>query len=70
MIRALSPYRKIWIVSSHCIVIRVPTGTGKPGKMKQLLQVKGKPGNFEKMSKIQGMLNESGKSQGKLQFIN
>ena len=48
---------------------RVPTGTGKPGipgKMRQLFPVREKSGNFEKMSKSQGILNESGKSQGKL----
>ena len=28
---------------------RVPTGTGKPGKMKQLFPVIEKSGNFEKM---------------------
>ena len=45
---------------------RVPTDTGKPGKMRQLFPVREKSGNFEKMSKSQGILNESGKSQGKL----
>ena len=48
---------------------RVPTGTGnpgKPGKMRQLFPVREKSGNFEKILKSQGILNESGKSQGKL----
>ena len=44
----------------------VPTDTGKPGKMRQLFPVREKSGNFEKTSKSQGILNESGKSQGKL----
>ena len=44
---------------------RVPTGTGKPGipgKMRQLFPVREKSGNFEKMSKSQGILNKSGKT--------
>ena len=46
---------------------RVPTDTGKPGKMRQLFPVREKSGNFGKKSgKSQGILNESGKSQGKL----
>ena len=47
-------------------VCRVPTGTEKPGKMRQLFPVMEKSGNFKKMSKSQGILNESGKSQGKM----
>ena len=54
-----SPYR-----------LRVPTDTGKPGKMRQLFPVREKSGNFEKILKSQGILSESGKSQGKLGFIN
>ena len=42
---------------------RVLTGTGKPGKISPS---QGKVREFEKMSKSQGILNESGKSQGKL----
>ena len=42
---------------------RVPTSTGKPGKMRQLFPVREKSGNFEeKKSKSQGILNESGKT--------
>ena len=47
-------------------VYRVPTDTGKPGKMRQLIPVMEKSGIFEKMPKSQGILNESGKSLGKL----
>ena len=47
-------------------MVRVPTDTGIPGKMRQLFPVREKSGNFEKMSKSQGILNESGKSRGKL----
>ena len=37
---------------------RVPTNTGKPGKMRQLFPVREKSGNFEKMSKSQGKVRE------------
>ena len=43
-------------------LIQVPTGTGKPGKMRQLFPVREKSGNFEAMSKSQGILNESEKN--------
>ena len=43
-------------------LIRVPTGTGIPGKMRQLFPVREKSGNFEKMSKSQGILSKSGKT--------
>ena len=59
-------FRKRLKLVSNC---RVPTGTGnpgKPGKMRQLFPVREKSGNFEKILKSQGILNESGKSQGKL----
>ena len=52
---------------------RVPTDTGKPGKpgkIRQLFPVREKSGNFEKIIKSQGILSESGKSQGKLGFMN
>ena len=49
-----------WKVLS--LVLRVPTSTGKPGKMRQLFPVREKSGNFEKKSKSQGILNESGKN--------
>ena len=39
-------------------VIRVPTDTGKPGKMRQLFPVREKSGNFEKLSKSQGKVRE------------
>ena len=35
------------------LVYRVPTRTGKPGKMRQLFPVREKSGNFAKMSKSQ-----------------
>ena len=47
-------------------MFRVPTGTGKTGKMRKLFPVMEKSGNFEKMSKSRRILNKSGKSQGKL----
>ena len=53
-----------------CDKHRVPTDTGKPGKMRQLFPVREKSGNFEKILKSQGILSESRKSQGKLGFIN
>ena len=37
---------------------RVPTDTGKPGKMRQLFPVREKSGNFEKLSKSQGKVRE------------
>ena len=41
--------------SSSC---RVPTDTGKPGKMRQLFPVREKSGNFEKTLKSQGKVRE------------
>ena len=53
-----------FVGSSRCFgYCRVPTDTGK---MRQLFPIREKSGNFEKMSKSQGILNESGKSKGKL----
>ena len=43
-------------------IFRVPTGTGKPGKMRQLFPVREKSGNFEKILKSQGILSKSGKT--------
>ena len=37
---------------------RVPTDTGKPGKMRQLFPVREKSGNFEKVLKSQGKVRE------------
>ena len=37
---------------------RVPTDTGKPGKMRQLFPVREKSGNFEKILKSQGKVRE------------
>ena len=48
---------------------RVPTHTGKagkPGKMREVFPVREKSGNFKILPKSQGILYESGKSQGKL----
>ena len=39
-------------------LFRVPTDTGKPGKMRQLFPVREKSGNFEKMSESQGKVRE------------
>ena len=64
----LESYQALCQVESNSY--RVPTDTGKPGKMRQLFPVREKSGNFENVSKSQGILNESGKSQGKLSFIN
>ena len=49
---------------------RVPTDTGKPGKMRQLFPVRKSQGIWKKILKSQGILSESGKSQGKLGFTN
>ena len=46
------------VVSGLCTGIRVLTGSGKHGKMRQLFPVRKKSGNFEKMSKSQGILSE------------
>ena len=45
---------------------RVPTHTGKPGKRREVFPVREKSGNFKILPKSQGILYESGKSQGKL----
>ena len=45
---------------------RVPTHTGKPGKMREVFPVREKSGNFKIIPKSQGILYESGKSQGNL----
>ena len=42
----------------YMICFRVPTDTGKPGKMRQLFPVREKSGNFGKKSKSQGKVRE------------
>ena len=48
--------------SSGKVICRVPTDTGKPGKMRQVFPVREKLKNFEKMSKSQGISYESKKT--------
>ena len=48
------------------VSLRVPTHTGKPGKMREVFPVRGKSGNFKILPKSQGILYQSGKSQGTL----
>ena len=45
---------------------RVPTHTGKPGKMREVFPVREKSGNFRISPESQGIFYQSGKSQGKL----
>ena len=45
---------------------RVPTRTGKPGKMREVFPVREKSGNFRISPESQGIFYQSGKSQGKL----
>ena len=72
-------HRVIGDPQSHCTVgiysfcirmrevgLRVPTGAGKPGQMRQLFPVREKSGNFEKMPKSQGKVRYFKMSQGKL----
>ena len=46
------------IIKMLSTVSRVPTDTGKPGKMRQLFPVREKSGNFEKILKSQGKVRE------------
>ena len=57
----------IFLLKTRNKEARVPTDTGKPGKMRQLFPVREKSGNFEKMSKGQGILRE-GKLIHRLKF--
>ena len=46
--------------------IRVPTRTGKPGKIREVFPVREKSGNFKIFSESQGKVREFCISQGKL----
>ena len=46
--------------------IRVPTGTGKPGKTREVFPVREKSGNFKILPESQGKVREFSVSQGKV----
>ena len=54
--------------AKHCVrgSNRVPTRTGKPGILREVFPVGEKSGNFKILPESQGILVQSGKSQGNL----
>ena len=48
------------------MMIRVPTHTGKPGKMREVFPVREKSGNFRISQESQGKVREFSISQGKV----